>query len=71
MNSTQEQFFVFSWIERKTNTRLTRRGRLVISWALALAFLAVFGLANYATTPAECRVPTEQMSQFCLDVLYP
>lgn len=66
-----EQFFIFSWIERKANTRLTRRGRLVVGWAIALAFLAVFALANYATTPAECRVEVEQMSQFCKDLVYP
>lgn len=71
MNTREEQFGVFTWIERRYNTRLTRRGRLVIGWAIALAFLAVFALANYATTPSECRVPTEQMSQFCLDLMYP
>jgi hypothetical protein len=62
---------VFTWVERKTNSRLTRRGRLVIGWAIALAFLVAFGLANYVTTPAECRVDVEQMSQFCKDLIYP
>lgn len=71
MNKTQEQFVVFSWIERRYNTRLTRRGRLFIGWAIALAFLATFALANYATTPSECRVEVEQMNQFCKDLLYP
>ncbi len=71
MNTREEQFVIFTWVENKLNTRLTRRGRLVIGWAIALAFLAVFALANYATTPAECRVDVEQMSQFCKDLVYP
>ncbi len=65
------QFPLFTWIERKTNSRLTRRGRLVIGWAIAFAFLTAFALANYATTPAECRVDVEQMSNFCKELLYP
>jgi len=71
MNTREQQFGVFTWIERRYNLRLTRRGRLVIGWAIALAFLVVFALANYATTPAECRVDVEQMSQFCKDLVYP
>jgi hypothetical protein len=67
----EKDFVVFSWLERRYNTRLTRRGRLVVGWAIALAFLAVFALANYATTPTECRVELEQMSQFCKDLMYP
>ena len=39
--------------------------------AVALVFLGLVAWANNATTPAECKVPTEQMNQFCLDLLYP
>lgn len=71
MNKTEEQFFVFSWIERKWNTRLTRRGRLLVGWLVFALFLAVWALADYATTPDECRVPLEEMSQFCKDLRFP
>lgn len=71
MNKTQEQFFVFSWIERRYNTRLTRRGRLVVGWIIALAFLALVAGADYITTPEQCRVAVEQMSDFCKDLRYP
>jgi hypothetical protein len=39
--------------------------------AVALVLFGIFAWANNATTPAECKVPTEQMNQFCLDLLYP
>lgn len=47
--------------------RLTRRGK----WAVAILILIILGLINDSTTPDECKVPTEQMSQFCVDLLYP
>lgn len=47
--------------------RLTRRGRFV---AILLAFLMFSWLMN-ATTPSECKVPVGEMSQFCIDFLYP
>jgi hypothetical protein len=47
--------------------RLTRRGRFVV--ALAVLFL-VSWLMN-VTTPNECKVPIGEMSQFCIDFLYP
>jgi len=43
-------------------------------WAAAIAaalFLALFAWLMDITTPEQCKVPTEQMSQFCLDLLYP
>jgi len=51
--------------------RLTKRGRYVVGTALFLAFLAVWAFLDNATTPEACKVPVEQMSQFCKDLLYP
>jgi len=34
-------------------------------------FLCFISWALNATTPAECKVPVEQMSSFCKDLLYP
>ena len=39
--------------------------------AVALVVVGLFAWAFDATTPADCKVPTEQMNQFCLDLLYP
>jgi hypothetical protein len=48
-------------------SRLTKRGKIV----LGIVIVAFIVWANNATTPKQCKVPTEQMSQFCLDLLYP
>ena len=50
----------------KTEAKFIRR-RI----AVGLIFLAFIAWAFDATTPQECKVPTEQMNQFCLDLLYP
>ena len=47
--------------------KLTNRGRVVV--ALLMMALALWGLS--ATTPKECKVPVGEMSQFCVDFLYP
>jgi hypothetical protein len=39
--------------------------------AVALVIVGLFTWAMDATTPEMCKVPTEQMNQFCLDLLYP
>lgn len=39
--------------------------------AVAVIFVALILWALDATTPEMCKVPTEQMNQFCLDLLYP
>jgi hypothetical protein len=39
--------------------------------AVALVLIGFLAWANNATTPDMCKVPTEQMNQFCLDLLYP
>jgi hypothetical protein len=50
----------------KTQAKFIRR-RI----AVAVIFFALFAWALDATTPEMCKVPTEQMNQFCLDLLYP
>jgi len=50
----------------KTKAKFIRR---II--AVALIALALIVWAFDATTPEMCKVPTEQMNQFCLDLLYP
>jgi hypothetical protein len=50
----------------KTQAKFIRR-RI----AVGVILLGLFAWANNATTPDECKVPTEQMNQFCLDLLYP
>lgn len=47
--------------------RLTRRGKLVV----AVAILLVISWLMEVTTPQECKVPVGEMSQFCIDFLYP
>jgi hypothetical protein len=46
---------------------ITRRGKIV----LAIVFLAVIWWGFDVTTPEQCKVPVDQMSQFCVDLLYP
>jgi hypothetical protein len=31
----------------------------------------MFGWALDATTPEMCKVPVEQMNQYCIDLIYP
>lgn len=47
-------------------TKLTRRGRIVI----AIIVIAIIWWLNDVTTPDECKVSVEQMSRFCLDLMY-
>lgn len=48
-------------------TKLTRRGRIVVT----IIVIAVIWWLNDAITPDECKVSVEQMSEFCLKVMYP
>lgn len=50
-----------------TQTRLTRRGKIVVG----IIVLAIIWWLNDVTMPDDCKVPVEQMSQFCLDLRYP
>jgi hypothetical protein len=58
-------------VEDLMGIRLTKRGRYAVGTALFIAFLAVWAFLDNATTPEVCKVPVEQMSQFCKDLLYP
>lgn len=72
MDTTREnQFPLFTWIENKTGTRLTRRGRLFFGWLTFFAFIALWAIGDYITTPEMCRVPVEEMTQGCKDLLFP
>lgn len=51
--------------------KLTKRGRIVKRLVIAIVILLVVAWLFDVTTPQECKVPTEQMSQFCIDLLYP
>ena len=50
----------------KTEAKFIRR-RI----AVAVIFFALVGWAFDATTPEQCKVPTEQMNQYCVDLIYP
>jgi hypothetical protein len=50
---------------------LNKRGRIVIGTLLFVGFMMLWAFLDNATTPEMCKVPTEQMNQFCLDLLYP
>ena len=47
--------------------RLTRRGKIV----LAIVFVVVVYWAYDITTPDQCKVAIENMSQWCKDLRYP
>lgn len=46
------------------------RRRIAVVLGIVL-FLAIYALIDNAITPDECKVPIEEMSQFCLDLRYP
>ena len=48
-------------------SRLTRRGKIV----LAIVVIAIVWWLFDVTTPEQCKVPVDQMSQFCVDLMYP
>jgi len=47
--------------------KLTNRGKAVI----VILFIVVWGLLLNGTTPDQCKVPVEQMNQWCIDLIYP
>jgi hypothetical protein len=47
--------------------KLTRRGKIV----LTIVILAIVWWLLDVTTPEQCKVPVEQMNQFCIDLMYP
>ena len=50
----------------KTEAKFIRR-RI----AVAVIFFGLIGWALDATTPEMCKVPVEQMNQYCIDLIYP
>ena len=50
---------------------LTKRGRRVRAGLLTALILATVWLLNDMTTPDQCKVEVENLSQFCIDLLYP
>jgi len=58
-------------VQELMGVKLTKRGRYVVGTMLFVGFLAVWAFLDNATTPEACKVPVEQMSQFCVDLLYP
>ena len=52
---------------KEKKMKLTNRGKAVI----VILVLLAWGFLNSATTPKPCKVPVEQMSQWCKDLMYP
>jgi len=50
---------------------LTRRGKIVRNIVIGLLLVGAYALVDNATTPAECKVSVDKMSQGCKDLLYP
>jgi len=47
--------------------KLTNRGKAVI----VILLITVWVWLLNVTTPEQCKVPVEQMNQFCIDLIYP
>jgi len=54
-----------------TKVVLTKRGRNVRNILIAALVIAGYAFAMNATTPYQCRVEVEQLSQECEALLYP
>jgi len=48
-----------------------KNGRRLAWLAIALLVGSIMWWLNKVTTPVQCRVPVEQMSAFCKDLLFP
>ena len=51
------------------DVRLTRRGRIVVGIAVAVALVTLYGILSTMLTPEECRVSIEEMSEACRSLL--
>lgn len=40
-------------------------------WLSVALFIGLLGWAFEATTPEQCKVPVEQMSSYCKELIYP
>jgi hypothetical protein len=47
--------------------KLNRRGKIVVT----VLIIAVIWWLFDVTTPDQCKVPIDEMSNFCKDLLYP
>ena len=47
--------------------KLNRRGKIVVTILILTLVWWLFDV----TTPEQCKVPVEQMGEFCKDLLYP
>lgn len=56
--------------EHMNDIRLTRRGKIVLGIVVAALSIITYSLLMDIVTPAECKVPFEQMSQGCIDTIY-
>ncbi len=53
-----------------SDIKLTRRGKAVIAViAIVAGYLLVSAVFN-SVTPTECKVPTKELSQGCITLLY-
>ncbi len=55
----------------QTPIRLTQRGRIVRNIVVGILVFTLWGVLENITTPDKCKVPTSQMDQSCLNLLYP
>jgi hypothetical protein len=51
--------------------KLTKRGKRVVIAVIVAVAVCVLWLANDALTPDACKVPVDQMSSQCKDLLFP
>ena len=49
---------------------LTRRGRLLVGWVIAILLMLLFWWVNELITPDECKVSVDKMSHACKQLLY-
>ena len=56
--------------QKMNDMKLTRRGKAVVAVIAILAgYLLVSAVFN-SVTPTECKVPTKELSQGCITLLY-
>ena len=51
--------------------KLNKRGKRIRALLLATLFIVTAYWLNDITTPKQCKVPVNQMSQYCKDLLFP
>jgi len=51
--------------------KLTKRGKRVRNFFITIVVLYILYKFFDMTTPQQCKVPLDDMSQWCKDLLYP